>query len=185
MCWPLRDGLPRLDEASDERRLHLGHGIVDGDARTVVQDLDAEDFHRRRGAQLVRAGERDVERQDLIGVPGLRLLLEAADVVEADAGELIDVAAADRPFSRTSVLWKIAFCDRKAFSSVRNCGRMSSTLAMKLPFILYTSAAGVPDQDGDALVDTLYSSRLLLSSLCIDDTLAPRTTFGPITRRSL
>ena len=48
------------------------------------------------------------------------------------------VAVAGMPLSRTTVLWKIAFCDRKALPSVWNCGRMSSMLAMKVPPSLLT-----------------------------------------------
>ena len=73
------DGLPGLDEAGDEGCLHLGHGIVDRHAGAFVQDLDAEDLHGRGCALFVGAGQGDVERQDLVGVPGFGFFLHAAD----------------------------------------------------------------------------------------------------------
>jgi len=83
-------GLPGLDRAGHEGCLHLGHGIVDGDSRAFVQDLDPVDLHRRAGAVLAGAGQGDVEGQDLIAVPGTGHLLEAAD-----GGELLAVQVVD------------------------------------------------------------------------------------------
>ena len=50
--------------------LHLGDGVVDGDAHTLVEELEAEDLGCAHGAVLICAGERDVEGQHLVGVPG-------------------------------------------------------------------------------------------------------------------
>jgi len=44
--------------------------VVDGDAEALVEDLDTEDLGRTHGPELVGAGERDVEGQHLVGVPG-------------------------------------------------------------------------------------------------------------------
>ena len=51
------------------------------------------------------------------------------------------VASTGTPLSRTSVELKIAFWERKAFSSVRNWGRISSALAMKVPASLETRSS--------------------------------------------
>jgi hypothetical protein len=80
----------RCDEAGDEGRLHLGHGIVDGHAAAFVEDLHAEDLHGAGRANLVRSTEGDIERENLVGVPGFGLLFEAGDLIEADAGEGVD-----------------------------------------------------------------------------------------------
>ncbi len=49
------------------------------DAGAFIQDLDAVDLHRGGFAQFGGAGQGDVKRQDLIGVPGLGELLHAVD----------------------------------------------------------------------------------------------------------
>lgn len=54
--------------------LHLGRRVIDGDAHALVQDLEAVELGRAHGAILVGAGERDVEGQHLVGVPGRREL---------------------------------------------------------------------------------------------------------------
>ena len=110
-------------------------------------------LHRR--AQLARAR--------LIFLPADEDLVffQQNQVHVAACAALRAAAAPQRPLSRTSVDWKIAFCERKAFSSVRNCGRMSSTLAMKLPFILLAAAPPVPEQNADALVRAFSSATLL------------------------
>lgn len=73
-----------------ELRLHLGHGVVDGDAGAFVQDLDAEDLHGGSSSVFVRSGQGDVEGQDLIGVPGLGFDLHAADGRHRHASLRID-----------------------------------------------------------------------------------------------
>jgi hypothetical protein len=65
--------------AGHEGSLHLGHFGYDRHAGVFVQYLDAEDLHRGGRAQLRRTGQGDVERQDLIGVPGFGNLLHAVD----------------------------------------------------------------------------------------------------------
>ena len=81
---------PRLDVASDEGGLHLVDSVVDADTRTFVQDLDPEDLHAGGASVFVGAGQRDVEGEDLVGVPDLGFGLEAGDGVEALAAELVD-----------------------------------------------------------------------------------------------
>jgi hypothetical protein len=62
--------------------------VVDRHAGSFVQDLDAEDLHGGGSADFVRSAERDVERKDLVAVPGLCDLLEAGDFRQGDvAGE--------------------------------------------------------------------------------------------------
>ena len=90
-----------LNHTGNERRLHLGHSVIDRNAHTLVEDLQAEDLGRAHGAVLVGAGERDVEGQDLVGVPGgarcgfwpaeLRVLSRASMV------ELIEGRKNERP----------------------------------------------------------------------------------------
>ncbi|WP_187148894.1 hypothetical protein [Candidatus Korobacter versatilis] len=72
--------------ASDEGGLHFLDGIVDRHTGSFVEDLDAEDLHRGGGTLFVRTAEGDVEGQDLVGVPGLGLLLEAGDEGVLDTG---------------------------------------------------------------------------------------------------
>ena len=69
----------RLDCAGDKRRLHLADRVVDRDTGTFVQDLNAEDLRGCHGAVLIRAGERDVERQDLVAIPRGRQFLRRSD----------------------------------------------------------------------------------------------------------
>lgn len=97
--------LPRFYDAGDEGSLHLGHSVVDGDACAFVQDFHAVDLHRGGGAVFGRAGQGDVEGQDLIGVPGLGELLHAVDrshrggdgaIQVSDCGAEGNAAAADQ-----------------------------------------------------------------------------------------
>jgi len=67
-----------LNDTGDERRLHFAHGVVDGDAPTFVENFHAEDLGRAHGTVFVGAGERDVEGQYLIGIPGSCRLLACA-----------------------------------------------------------------------------------------------------------
>ena len=54
--------------AERERGLHLADRVVDRDAGSLVEDLDAEDLGRCLGSVFVGAGEGDVEGQDLVAV---------------------------------------------------------------------------------------------------------------------
>jgi hypothetical protein len=56
--WYSRHG---LDCAGHEGRLHLGDSIVDRDARTFVQDFDAEDLGRTHRAVFVGTGKGDAK----------------------------------------------------------------------------------------------------------------------------
>jgi hypothetical protein len=67
------DGLKGSNRLGNERRLLFDDGVVDGGAEAFVQDLDAEQFCGCSCTVLVRAGDGDVEGQDLIGVPGKRM----------------------------------------------------------------------------------------------------------------
>lgn len=73
--------------------MHLLDRVVDRHAGAFVQDLDAEDLHRGRRALFVGAAEGDVEGKDLVGVPGLGLLLEAGDEGVLDPREFVDGGA--------------------------------------------------------------------------------------------
>jgi hypothetical protein len=79
-----------LNVAGDEGCLHLRHSVVDRHAGSFVEDLDAEDLHAGSSAKFVGAGQRDVEREDLIGEGRQCFLFEAGDFIEALAAELID-----------------------------------------------------------------------------------------------
>jgi len=83
----------RFDEAGDEGRLHLADRIVDREAGTFVQDLDAEDLHRGGGTHFVGTRERDVEGQDLVGIPGLGQLLHTRNAGHRGGAVLIDGGA--------------------------------------------------------------------------------------------
>jgi hypothetical protein len=69
--------------------LHLGHSIVDADAGSFVEDLNAEDLHAGSCTDLVGSGECDVERKDLIGEGGECFLFEAGDFIETLTAELV------------------------------------------------------------------------------------------------
>lgn len=75
----LPDRLERRDGAGDEGRLLLEHGVVDRAAEAFVQDFDAEELRGSSSSVFVGGGDRDVEGQDLIGVPGGSDLLEAGN----------------------------------------------------------------------------------------------------------
>jgi hypothetical protein len=70
--------------------LHLGHSIVDADAGSFVEDLNAEDLHAGSCTDLVGSGECDVERKDLIGEGGECFLFEAGDFIVTLTAELVD-----------------------------------------------------------------------------------------------
>jgi hypothetical protein len=61
--------------------------LVDADAGSFVEDLNAEDLHA--GSCLVGSGEGDVERKDLIGEGGECFLFEAGDFIETLTAELV------------------------------------------------------------------------------------------------
>jgi hypothetical protein len=84
------DRLERRDRAGDEGRLHLKHRVIDGRSEAFVQDLHSEQFRRSGGAIFVGRGDRDIEGQSLVGVPGQSGFLEALDLGERDVVELID-----------------------------------------------------------------------------------------------
>jgi len=73
------DGLEGQDGAGDKGRLLLEHRVVDRRAKTFVQDLDAKQFRRGGGPVFVGGGDRDIEGQALVGVPGQSRFLEALD----------------------------------------------------------------------------------------------------------
>jgi len=68
--------IPRLEGAGHSRHglnctsheggRSLGHSVVDRDAGSFVEQLDAEDASRAHRAIFVGAGEGDVEGQDLV-----------------------------------------------------------------------------------------------------------------------
>ncbi len=86
-------GLHGLDAAGDEGGLHLADGIVNRNALTFVEDLDAEDLGRAHRAVLVGAGEGHVEGQDLIAVPGRGQFVQTTDFSQRQVVDLVD----DRP----------------------------------------------------------------------------------------
>ena len=53
---------------------------------------------------------------------------QAGDGRDWSAAELVDSRVGATPSARTNEDWKIAFCERKAFSSVMNWGRRSRSL---------------------------------------------------------
>ena len=82
--------LHRLDRASDEGSLHLADGVIDRVTGSFVEDLEAEDLGSRHRAVFVGTREGDVERQDLIAVPGGRQFVHRADAVHLDVVHRVD-----------------------------------------------------------------------------------------------
>lgn len=78
-----------LDGAGHEGGRGLGHGVIDGDAGSFVEDLNAEDLGRAHRAVLVGAGQGDVERQDLVGIPVRRQFLVGSGVGDGDLVEQV------------------------------------------------------------------------------------------------
>jgi len=98
--------IPRLEGAGHSRHglnctsheggRSLGHSVVDRDAGSFVEQLDAEDASRAHRAIFVGAGEGDVEGQDLIAVQGCRQFLVGACVGDGDVVQLVDGIADGR-----------------------------------------------------------------------------------------
>ncbi len=75
-----RPGLHRFNRPGHERGPGSRLGVVNRDARTFVQDLDAEDLGRAHRAVLIRAGEGHVEREHLVRVGRQREGVQTVDV---------------------------------------------------------------------------------------------------------
>ena len=75
-----RPGLHPLNRPGHERGPGSRLGVVNRDARTFVQDLDAEDLGRAHRAVFVRAGKGHVEREHLVGIGRQSKLVQAIDV---------------------------------------------------------------------------------------------------------
>ena len=76
-----------------KRSLHIVDHVIDRHALTFVEDLNAEDLGRAHRAVLVGAGERDVEGQDLVAIPGGRQFLVRSGVGDGDLIQLADGGA--------------------------------------------------------------------------------------------
>jgi len=81
--------------AESEGGLHLADRVVDRDAGSLVEDLDAEDLGRCLGSVSVGTREGDVEGQDLVGVPGGCQFAQSTDFRQREVVDLID-GGADR-----------------------------------------------------------------------------------------